>query len=378
METLPPIDTQQLNQAIQQLYALHNFDRFGIDALTIVHRLIPSEIPVFHITNMRTFEIQDTFLADFPGLTPELQAVKFQSLGEHPIAQNMKQTMRGTYKISDFVSPTEFHAREGIYQQFFRPLELEDQMMIFLLENQPITTLGWEQFTHNDAIVAGFALNRSRRSFTERDRLILNLLRPHLFQAYQNVQKYHQVTDDLGQLQRSINHLGLIVLDPMGIVEWLTPQAETWLATYFERSTALGYLPEDLWMWVKDQTSGVISHPHATEVAAPFTIELACKRLIIRLVIEPDRNRYNLLLEEQRRSHFQSLEVLGLSQRETEALGWLMQGKDNKSIALLMAVGASTVRKHLENIYRKLGVQSRTEAVSYALEKIGLFQPPTG
>jgi DNA-binding CsgD family transcriptional regulator len=223
--------------------------------------------------------------------------------------------------------------------------------------------------------LVGFALNRDRRSFTERDRLILNLLRPHLFQAYQNVQKYHQVTDDLGQLQRSINHLGLIVLDTMGIVQWLTPQAETWLAIYFARSTALGYLPEDLWMWVKDQTSGVISHPHATEVAAPFTIELACKRLIIRLVIEPDRNRYNLLLEEQRRSHFQSLEVLGLSQRETEALGWLMQGKDNKSIALLMAVGASTVRKHLENIYRKLGVQSRTEAVSYALEKIGLFQP---
>jgi DNA-binding CsgD family transcriptional regulator len=377
METLSPIDAQNLNLAIQQLYALNDFDRFGMEALTIVHRLIPSEIPVFHITNMQTFEIQDTFLADFPGLTPELQAVKFQTIGEHPIAQNMKQTMHGTYKISDFVSSAEFHAREGIYQQFFRPLELEDQLMIFLLENQPITTLGWEQLTHNDAIVAGFALNRSCRSFTERDRLMLNLLRPHLFQAYQNAQRYHQVTQNLGQLQRSLHHLGLIIVATTGLIQWMTPQAEQWLGRYFEPSTARGYLPEALWMWVKDQTSGVITHPHSSKVATPFQIELACKRLIIRLVIEPDRSGYNLVLEEQRRSNLQALETLGLSQRETEVLGWLMQGKDNKSIAILMAVGGSTIRKHLENIYRKLGVQSRTEAVSYALEKIGLFPPPS-
>jgi DNA-binding CsgD family transcriptional regulator len=374
METLSPIDTQNLNQAIQQLYALNNLDRFGLEALTILHRLVPSEVPVFHVTNVRTFAVEDTFLPGFPTVTPELQGIKQQTIGEHPIAQNMITALSGACKISDFVSPAELHFREGIYQQFLRPLDTEDQMMLFLPQDR---AGDWVQLAEANATLVGFALNRDRRSFTERDRLILNLLRPHLFQAYQNVQKYHQVTDDLGQLQRSIDHLGLIVLDPMGIVQWLTPQAETWLATYFERSTALGYLPDDLWMWVKDQTSGMITHPTATEVGTPLTIELACKRLIIRLVIEPGHNRYNLLLEEQRRSNFQSLEMLGLSQRETEALGWLMQGKDNKSIALLMAVGASTVRKHLENIYRKLGVQSRTEAVSYAVEKIGLFQPPT-
>jgi DNA-binding CsgD family transcriptional regulator len=374
METLSPIDTQNLNQAIQQLYALKDFDRFGLEALTIIHRLIPSEIPLFHVTNVRTFEVEDTFLPEFPPLTPELQGIKQQTIGQHPIAQNMITALSGACKISDFVSSAELHGQEGIYQQFLRPLDTEDQMMLFL----PQAQVGdWVQLAEVNATLVGFALNRDRRSFTERDRLILNLLRPHLFQAYQNVQKYHQVTDDLGQLQRSLGHLGLIVLDTVGIVQWMTPQAETWLATYFERSTALGYLPEDLWMWVKEQISSVIIDPHASPMVPPLTIELACKRLIIRLVFEPDRQRYNLLLEEQQRSNRQSLEMLGLSQRETEALGWLMQGKDNKSIATLMNVGASTVRKHLENIYRKLGVQSRTEAVSYALEKIGLFQPPS-
>ncbi len=372
METLSSIDAQNLNLAIQQLYALSDFDRFGLEALIILHRLIPSENPVFHVTDVRTFEVVDTFLPGFPTLTPDLQWIKQQTIGEHPIAQNLRAALSGACKISDFISSPELHDREGIYQQFLRPLATEDQMMLFL----PPEHLGdWAQLAEVNATLVGFAFNRDRRSFTERDRLMLNLLRPHLFQAYQNVQRYHQVTQNLGQLQRSLHDLGLIMVATTGLIQWMTPQAEQWLGTYFESCTARGYLPEDLWMWVKDQTSGVISHPHASEVATPFQIELACKRLNIRLVIEPDRSGYNLLLEEQRRSPQQSLAMLGLSQRETEVLGWLMQGKDNKSIATLMAVGGSTIRKHLENIYRKLGVQSRTEAVSYALEKIGLFQP---
>jgi DNA-binding NarL/FixJ family response regulator len=50
-----------------------------------------------------------------------------------------------------------------------------------------------------------------------------------------------------------------------------------------------------------------------------------------------------------------------------------MQGKDNKAIAAKLSVGISTVRKHLENIYQKLGVQSRTEAIAKALEKLGFL-----
>jgi DNA-binding CsgD family transcriptional regulator len=53
-----------------------------------------------------------------------------------------------------------------------------------------------------------------------------------------------------------------------------------------------------------------------------------------------------------------------LSQRETEVLFWVMQGKDNKAIATQMSMGKSTIGKHLESIYRKLGVQSRTEAIA--------------
>jgi DNA-binding CsgD family transcriptional regulator len=68
-----------------------------------------------------------------------------------------------------------------------------------------------------------------------------------------------------------------------------------------------------------------------------------------------------------------SLELLGLSQRETEVLALVMQGKENKTIATQLSINNRTVSKHLENIYRKLGVGSRTEAISEALAKLGFL-----
>jgi DNA-binding CsgD family transcriptional regulator len=97
------------------------------------------------------------------------------------------------------------------------------------------------------------------------------------------------------------------------------------------------------------------------------------KELVIRLVVEQLGERYLLLLEEQILSPMNSLALLGLSQRETEVLAWIMQGKDNKTIATHLGINVSTVRKHLESIYGKLGVHNRTEAITQALRKLGIL-----
>ena len=52
-----------------------------------------------------------------------------------------------------------------------------------------------------------------------------------------------------------------------------------------------------------------------------------------------------------------------LSSREKEVVKLLLQGKSNKEIALALGVSVSTVEFHLKNVYRKLGVKSRTEAI---------------
>ena len=63
-----------------------------------------------------------------------------------------------------------------------------------------------------------------------------------------------------------------------------------------------------------------------------------------------------------------TLKALGLTRREAEILIWIARGKTNNEVAALLYISPLTVKKHLEHIYQKLGVESRTEAVSRALE----------
>jgi DNA-binding CsgD family transcriptional regulator len=58
---------------------------------------------------------------------------------------------------------------------------------------------------------------------------------------------------------------------------------------------------------------------------------------------------------------------LPLTPREQEVLSWVARGKTNTEIARLLRVAPSTVRKHLENVYVKMGVHNRTAAVARLL-----------
>jgi len=58
-----------------------------------------------------------------------------------------------------------------------------------------------------------------------------------------------------------------------------------------------------------------------------------------------------------------------LSKRERDVLQLLTEGKDNNGIAESLSISINTVEKHLKNVYKKLGVTSRTEAVHWWVEK---------
>ena len=65
----------------------------------------------------------------------------------------------------------------------------------------------------------------------------------------------------------------------------------------------------------------------------------------------------------------QSLERFGLTPREVEILHLVAQGKTNKEIAADLYISPLTVRTHLEHIYEKLGVGSRTEAAAFVMSR---------
>jgi DNA-binding NarL/FixJ family response regulator len=60
--------------------------------------------------------------------------------------------------------------------------------------------------------------------------------------------------------------------------------------------------------------------------------------------------------------------TLGLTPRAAETLLWLAQGKTNPDIATILGITESTVKKHVQEIFEKLGVETRGAATVRALE----------
>jgi DNA-binding NarL/FixJ family response regulator len=73
-------------------------------------------------------------------------------------------------------------------------------------------------------------------------------------------------------------------------------------------------------------------------------------------------------------SSTQPLLKLGLTPRAAETLLWLSQGKTNSDIATILGITESTVKKHVQEIFDKLGVETRGAAAVRALET--LSSPP--
>jgi DNA-binding NarL/FixJ family response regulator len=70
------------------------------------------------------------------------------------------------------------------------------------------------------------------------------------------------------------------------------------------------------------------------------------------------------------------LKSIGLTDREAEVLLWVAQGKSNGDIAILLGMAEKTVKKHMGNIFAKLGVEGRNAATIRALEV--LHSPNSG
>ena len=70
-----------------------------------------------------------------------------------------------------------------------------------------------------------------------------------------------------------------------------------------------------------------------------------------------------------------NVKAAGLTERETGILKALARGLSNDEIAKEFWVAPQTVKFHLTNIYRKLGVKNRTEATRYAYQQ-GLVESP--
>lgn len=355
MERLTQQQLQALLDFARNCYACRNHEAFVTHLIQAIPTLIPCEVIGYNeidLVNGRALETTrvEPATVRFPGYWQVFE----QYLPEHPFATHLQQSRdRHAIKISDFLTQRQFH-RLGLYNEFFRRQGVEYQMAALLTNSLPIEI--------------AVTLNRSRRDFSERDRLLLNLLRPHLAQAFANATAITQMQQDAAILQRAweTGEHGVVVLTRDGRVRLMTRQARTWLADYFDGPLRQAdRLPETLRAWIRHQEAQLRRTDDAPPTRTPLTVERDGGRLAVRHLCEADYC-FLLLEEHQRAVQPASLEAFGLTRREVEVLQWVAQGKTNIEIGIILEISAETVRKHLQHIFEKLGVGTRTAAVAVA------------
>ncbi|MBY0342861.1 MAG: response regulator [Sphingomonadales bacterium] len=164
----------------------------------------------------------------------------------------------------------------------------------------------------------------------------------------------------LGLAGRSLAALG-----DGGALVWCTPQAEAlFLAIDPAWNADAGMLPDALAEAAQTFVGG--------ESVAPGTVVRASVRGIdIDLaLVESDRpdERLLRLTEVREDGKIAALQKQGsLTRREAEVLLWVSYGKTNKTVSEILGISPRTVNKHLEQVFRKLGVETRAAATAIAV-----------
>jgi DNA-binding response OmpR family regulator/DNA-binding CsgD family transcriptional regulator len=149
--------------------------------------------------------------------------------------------------------------------------------------------------------------------------------------------------------------LGVVLLDTQGRMAWRSPQAMRWL------QQALG--PEQDEAALRQWLQRVVSEGE-TLAALPDGSQLQA-----RYLGQGGPGEVMVLLRQtapvQDAAH-KRLSGASLTPRETEVLSWLAKGKTNRDIGDILGMSPRTVNKHLEHIFEKLGVETRTAAAAIA------------
>ncbi|MCA1737485.1 MAG: helix-turn-helix transcriptional regulator, partial [Actinobacteria bacterium] len=192
-----------------------------------------------------------------------------------------------------------------------------------------------------------------------------------------NAKAVTRMQQDSARMKRAVEELdrGVIALAEKCRITWCTERVRRWILEYFEPSQRTDQLPESLQRWIEHQRSLLSEDGSVPPPRKPLVLERAGKRLVVRLVEDHSEEDGCFLLVEEQHVPFseRSLETFGLTHREAEVLLWIARGKANNEVASALYISPSTVKKHLEHIYEKLGVESRTEAIARALEHSAFF-----
>lgn len=159
-----------------------------------------------------------------------------------------------------------------------------------------------------------------------------------------------------------------------GKIVWQTPLARELMQKYFAEDDHRTQLqtPSPLLAWLAAMAA---ANSEQTEIRA-LTVIQSRGRLIVTPSDIDDEGQWLLLLrEESDEAQIEAImTVFKLTTRESEVLYWATKGKTNRDIGDILGTSPRTVNKHLEHVFIKLGVETRTAAASLVASKIRMMK----
>ncbi len=165
-----------------------------------------------------------------------------------------------------------------------------------------------------------------------------------------------------------------------GRLMWQTPLARSLLRQYGGGDGVTA--PEPVMAWLRRH----LDDARALREPPRLTLDQGPRRLTLRLhqCVDDEDNPAaqtggDWLIVMQETSDDAVLgalaEAFALTAREAEVLYWVVQGKINRDIADILGASPATVKKHLERIHAKLGVETRTAAAAMARQRVPALTP---
>lgn len=184
---------------------------------------------------------------------------------------------------------------------------------------------------------------------------VLARIAVHVNQA-KHVKQAHTALDAFGQAVFAIEIA-------TGKVGWQTPLARQLMHTHL-------FQHEQVITWLKRV---VELHQQGREV---YSLKLSHgeQQLVLSLSSQTADGEWLVTVREEStpRSFELIMRELHLTPREAEVLYWVIHGKTNRDIGDILGGSPRTVNKHLEHIFAKLHVETRTAAASVAMAKLGI------
>jgi DNA-binding CsgD family transcriptional regulator len=255
---------------------------------------------------------------------------------QHPVLTYMQRTRDGRpRRISDHLDRDAF-ARTELFQSFYAPLGVASQVAFGLPAVAPL--------------VIGIALSRGGDDFSDDEVALLARARPHLIQAYRTAQATEARERVIAALSRGLTSDGRSAVA-------VTRAGEVVFADAAARE-ALGLAGDDGAVLPRELHAAVARDRSAPRRLAPN----------LRLIPGAGPGELDVLLVHHAPGGLtvERLRDLGLTAREAEALRHLALGSAGPDIARAMGIAPRTAAKHLQAVYAKLGVTSRSEAARAA------------